>query len=516
MIASWLLRAGPWPWIALSVVDRLGLIYLFASRYVSTDDSVMWHAAVDFAHGRFHGPYFYGQSYGPMLEALVAAPLVRTGIPLNVLMPGVTSLLALLPYWSFALWFHRQGRGLAAMLMAALPLLMPVEFGLMTTMCRGFITGAAVLALLPWASNILHLRLRSFVIGAVVSVAWFVNPNSLIFSAPFLVHYLLTGESRLRSGSMTALGMVVGLSAHIAAQQWCQVHPERIVHTLIDPRPHFAPARIATSLGNLDAHFQWLMPVIWPYGSLLGIWLIVLIAVGLIRKEPRLAISLVIGAATICGAFTVDKVHDGWDSVFFPLSRMFLCLPLLVAWATAALLSTARTRVWMMGVMLFACCATATIHALSTERIARQQIHDLTRWVAVRPVPLLQDDAHRLRNISERYRIGLIVPLELPSAIHCQFRAYAYPVLEPALPPTYLAGYERRYWLRGVFSGAIVPNLLFVGGEPERWAALVGTDPRYMAIPDKGPDMAHVLLGNTLPTDSLVRSLMYRIYPEHK
>lgn len=197
MIANWLLRAGPWPWIAPSVVDRFGLIYLFASRYVSTDDSVMWHAAVDFAHARFHGPYFYGQSYGPMLEALVAAPLVRTGIPLNILMPGVTSLLALLPYWSFALWFHRQGRGLAAMVVAALPVLMPVEFGLMTTMCRGFITGAAVLALLPWASNIADPNRRSLAIGCIVSIAWFVNPNSLIFSVPFLVHYLLTSERGL-------------------------------------------------------------------------------------------------------------------------------------------------------------------------------------------------------------------------------------------------------------------------------------------------------------------------------
>ena len=516
MIANWLLRAGPWPWIALSVVDRFGLIYLFASRYVSTDDSVMWHAAVDFAHARFHGPYFYGQSYGPMLEALVAAPLVRTGIPLNILMPGVTSLLALLPYWSFALWFHRQGRGLAAMVVAALPVLMPVEFGLMTTMCRGFITGAAVLALLPWASNIADPNRRSLAIGCIVSIAWFVNPNSLIFSVPFLVHYLLTSERRLGGVLLTALGMAVGLSAHIAAQQWCQVHPERIVHTLVDPRPHFAPARIATGLGNLDAHFQWLMPVIWPYGSLLGVWLIVLIVVGLIRKEPRLAISLFLGAATICGAFTVDKVHDGWDSVFFPLSRMFLCLPLLMAWSTAALLRTVRTRAWMMALMFFACCASATIHALSTERIARQQIHDLTHWVAVRPVPLLQDDARKLRVLSERYGIGLIVPLGLPSTIHCQFRAYAYPVLEPALPPTYLAGYERRYWQREAFSGAIVPNLLLIGGDPERWAPVLAEDPRFTEIKEKDSDVIHVLSGNTLPTDSLVHMLMQRIHPQRR
>lgn len=516
MFATWILRAGPWPWIVLSVVDRISLIYLFASRYVSTDDSVMWHAAVDFAHGRFHGPYFYGQSYGPMLEALVAAPLVRTGIPLNILMPSVSSLLALLPYWSFALWFHRKDRSQAAMLMAAAPLLMPVEFGLMTTMCRGFITGAAVLALLPWASDIARPHLRSLAVGSVISVAWFVNPNSLIFSIPFLVHHLLNGERRLSGTLLTAFGTAVGLCAHIAAQYWCQIHPDRIIHALIDPRPHFAPARIAHGLSNLDAHFQWLMPVIWPYGGLLGIWLIAVIGAALVRKKTSLVISLVLCAATICGAFTVDKVHDGWDSVFFPLSRMFLCLPLLLAWATAALLKTARVRTWAMVLAFLACCGATALRTLSTERIVRQQIQDLTMWVAVRPVPRLQEDASRLNAISKQYGIDLIVPLELPSAIPCQFLAYAYPVLEPALPPTYLVGYERRYWHREAYSHAIIPDLLFVGGEPERWRPLIASDPRITEIRENGADVIHVLSGNTLPTDSLVRSLMLRIYPEHK
>jgi len=93
-LLTWL---GPWPFILLATVDRAILIEIFGSRYVSTDDAIVWSAAVDYGQGLFRGPYYYGQNYGPMLEALVAAPFTRLGLPMHWLMPAVSSVLALLP-----------------------------------------------------------------------------------------------------------------------------------------------------------------------------------------------------------------------------------------------------------------------------------------------------------------------------------------------------------------------------------------------------------------------------------
>jgi hypothetical protein len=103
-----LVSFGPWPFILLAAFERVVLVAFSSSCCVSTDDAVMWHAAVDYAHGRFYGPYYYGQDYGPMLEALVAAPFVRLGVPFRLLMPAVTSFLALVPNWSFAIAAHRS------------------------------------------------------------------------------------------------------------------------------------------------------------------------------------------------------------------------------------------------------------------------------------------------------------------------------------------------------------------------------------------------------------------------
>ena len=512
MIARRLLSAGPWPWILLSMLDRAILLIVFASRYVSTDDVIIWHGAMDFAHGHFHGPYFYGQSYGPMLEALVAAPFVRL-VPMNVLMPSVSSALALLPYWSFALWHRRQGNPMAAVFFAAIPLLMPVEFGLMTTVSRGFVTGAAVLAPLPWLMVMRNPYTRSISIGATISIAWFVNPNSLVFSIGYLVYYLLASDRKIMHSVLTCLGATTGLSAHAAAQYWCHVHPDRIVHHLIDPQPHFDPGRIMASLTNLDAHFRWLMPVIWPYGGLLGVWLVLLIALSLIRKDRHLAIALSVGALAICVSFTMDKVHDGWDSAFFPLSRMFLCLPLLVCWATAKLIGTRRSSTAFAAGVFAASLGAVTYRSITTTDIAQRQVRDQTKWVFVSPLPRLKDDARRLKAISDRYHIGLIVPLGLPSEIAPQFRTYLQPILEPASPPTYVVGYERRYWHRETFGPLVFENVLFTGGMPERWAPIIARDRRFVEIMDGGVDAVHVLTGNTVATDSLVFPLMHELHP---
>ncbi|MBK6370200.1 MAG: hypothetical protein IPF64_10360 [Flavobacteriales bacterium] len=82
-----MIPTGPWPFILLGIVDRMILVHLFGSRYVSTDEAVQWHAAMDYSKGLFHGPFFYGQNYGPMLEALITAPFFRLGVPMYVLLP---------------------------------------------------------------------------------------------------------------------------------------------------------------------------------------------------------------------------------------------------------------------------------------------------------------------------------------------------------------------------------------------------------------------------------------------
>lgn len=161
------------PLLLLGILDRSFLLFAFGFKYVGDDDGVIWSAAVNYGHGLFREPYFYGQDYAVMLEALVAAPFARSGIPLPILMPLVTSLLALAPFWSFAFWHRKHDRPLAAAIFLSMPVLLPVEYGLMTTVTRCFISGIAPLAALPWALDIPGSRFRP-----IPSASWSPPPRS--------------------------------------------------------------------------------------------------------------------------------------------------------------------------------------------------------------------------------------------------------------------------------------------------------------------------------------------------
>ncbi|MEO7080939.1 MAG: hypothetical protein ABIY71_05395, partial [Flavobacteriales bacterium] len=417
--------------------------------------------------------------------------------------PAVSSLLAMLPYWSFALWYHRKGWPTSALVLAAFPLLLPVEFGAMTTMSRGFVTGIALLALFPWLACIKRPRPRSLGLGAVCSLAWYINPNTLVVIPALLIHHVLTQKRWLQCSLFLLLGAALGIAAHLHAQQWCIDHPTWIVHRLQGAKPDLGLSGIIAGLSDLDAHFRWLMPVFWPYGGLLGVWLLSLLTLSFSRTKWAMGVALSVSAFAICLSFTMDKVHDGWNSIYFPLSRIFLGLPLLVAWATATLLGTYRAGRWIALMVLIVCIGATTIRAWSTSAITERQVQAQWRWVGVKPYDMLLDDAKRLLEVSKVEHIGLITPTRT-GFIWPQFRAYLHPVLQPGLPPTYLAGYERRYWVKQAFSDSVVDTLLITGGSTDQWASICEEDPRFIRIVDSGKDEVHILRGNTLPTDSIL------------
>ena len=82
----------------LGLVDRLLLVNTFHFELSDVDQLIQWHAAQDYSNGIFHEPYFYGQDYGPMAEAFLAAPLVMLGLHSQFALPVISMLLSLLPF----------------------------------------------------------------------------------------------------------------------------------------------------------------------------------------------------------------------------------------------------------------------------------------------------------------------------------------------------------------------------------------------------------------------------------
>ena len=122
--AGWWRRREVWVGVMLLILaglvlwDRWELCQSFLFKYFDQDQALLWYAAREFLHGRFHEPCFYGQDYNTCIESYLAAPLLICGLPYWVALPVVTVVLGLLPFYLMAWMAWRRGQELVAGLCA--------------------------------------------------------------------------------------------------------------------------------------------------------------------------------------------------------------------------------------------------------------------------------------------------------------------------------------------------------------------------------------------------------------
>ncbi len=468
MSGRWLLLA-----VVIGVLDRLQQLVRFGFRYIGSDEGIFWQAVNDYAHGRLHEPFYYGQDYTVMTEAFAAVPLFWAGIPLYIALPLVTALLSLLPFWSMGWWLHRQGRGVAAVAVALLPVLLPVEYGILVSQPRGFVGGCAVLALWPWCLSVERPFLRGAAAGAVLALAVFLNPNALLFAGP--VSLLFAWDHR--RSLIAWLGVLVGALPVAAlwsgAKAFMQAHPERVKHTIGEWMLVFNKAGISEAFGQLNKHFAWLMPLWWSQGGLV-LLLLVLVLVGLaFRRKWMWAISLAMVLVLIVRSFGYAKVHDGVLHPFFAWSRMFLAVPLVVAWWGAQALS-AQGRVnkpWsaaglvvlglIMGLIKFSATPAVVDQLLATQHEAPVQ---------ARPVAEIRTACAAIAKVARDNKVDLVVMLKPPDDFTSYVRCYTCELFEPDMPYTLGLEYDRRAWRRELLQRPAPGPVLVVGGTAEQAA----------------------------------------------
>lgn len=493
----------------IGLADRAICLHLFGFRHVGDDDGIIWSAALDYAHGRFRWPYFYGQDYGPMLEALLAAPFTWTGLPVRYLLPVCTSALALAPFWSFALWHHRHGRSFQAAVFLTIPLLMPVEFSLMTTVTRGWVTGTGLLALLPFVSGIRRPVTKDIMIGLVLGAAAFANPNTLLFSGAFLVHRLVErGPERWSTLTMTVVGTLPAAVAHWAARSYCADHPEHVVHSILHWPVSPTWPTLVRGFENLPEHLAWLFPVMTNYGELLLPGFIVLGSIALRLKRFALGAALLSTPLLIIASFIATKVDDGSMSAFYPYSRMYLALPLLFTWGLAGVFGERPLdRSAAIALILFG-VANVVYKADHLSGTVERHRKNMPPFVFLQPMDVLEKDAQNLKVLAQRHRCAWLVTLDHPARIPPQFRCYLYPALVEGFPATRAYHRDRRYWQVDRTAHRVIGDLLIGGGDTAMWHRLAREDARITLLSDTPFHALAVIHGNDLPTDALIDRLM--------
>lgn len=504
---------GVWALLALGLAVRLVVLIHFGFRYIGIDDALIQQVAIDYGHGIFREPFLYGQNYNPMLEALLAAPFVRIGADPWIVLPIVTSLLALWPFWSCALWCQRKGFSTAALLIAATPLLLPLEWDLITTQSRGFVHGLALLGFVPWTQGIRRLFPRFLLTSLVLALSIWCNPNTAPVVAGIVVW--LSGH-HFRSKEFWITG-IAGLGLLFILHQWSQTyyadHPERLIHPLTTSDLAFSADRILNGLRHFDQH---ILHVI-PFASIAAGTLPVLLVLGLaflIRRGRTLEVfSLFTIAICMILALGILKVHEGCTSVFFPKSRMFLALPLILGVLAAMVAKDIRIgSTWMLACVVVLAASTVFKVIPIDSVIQRELVEQDCAYVREEPIALLRERCALVSKLAEDHHADLVVPIRWPGIrvdhrahFQAHFTCYACPVLT-GFPPVYGAGYDRRTWLRNTYGGPAPGRVLFVGGDPNAWARAEAEHAGIERIGDRSIEL-HMIQSDTASVERIITAL---------
>lgn len=507
-LARWSIRAV----LLLSVLQRCWVLFAFGLRYIGIDDALIQQVAIDYGHGIFREPYLYGQNYNPMLEALLSAPFLRMGAAPWIVLPMITSLLALLPFWSISLWALRRGHTIAAFVFAATPLVLPIEWSLITTMPRGWVHGLAWLALVPWLLELRQAWLRHLLMGLVLAAALYCNANALPLAAGIAV-WLVLREGRSPSlWVAAAMSLALLLGALRWAQGWYDGHPESLTHALLPTDLAFRTDLLRQALSGLGDHLLHLHPFA-SFGWVAVMMLALLAAVLLGQKRHREAIALSAAMLVMLLPLGFLKLHEGCSSIFFPLSRMMLALPLLLAGGISFTCAARPLPRWswpagVLGVASIACFRMAGTEQVVAEQLALQEC----AWVREERIGIVQERCTMIMDAAERSGSDLVVAIRWPGLradhrahFEAHFTCYACPQLVEGFPPALGAGFDRRSWIRHAWDRPVQGTVLFVGGDSAAWQQAMAMDSSIIDVSRADIRMHAMRCDSLAPSDQILQ-----------
>jgi hypothetical protein len=472
------------------VLDRWLILHQFGFRYVDDDQAIMWNGAAEMAHGHFHEPCFYGQRYNTMLEGLVAVPLLWAGVGPEVALPLMTSALALFPFVLLAALLARKRAFAPAACALAMPVLMSPEYGMITSMPRGFVSGIflASLAVLPLFSR---RRIFYFLWPFFGILALFANPNAVVLLLPVGLLLLVEYRSELRFYLLGVAGALPAAVLYWLGQRFYDVHPAYVVHGAWSLDFNTADIR----WGALR-YFEELSPLLWGKGLVVFIALGLLVAALAKARQWKPAIALFIGIIFLLASWGLGKVNEGTPGVFFPWARMYLAIPVvLVLFATRLKCNWPQWSVYLIPMLAAGFFGYKCI--VQGEAVERQITMQGQRHIEVAEVAELKRHCAHIGGLAHATHADLIV---VAYSRKKHLTNYGCPCLAPDFPPTMEPEIDRRTWHLQVLAAQVMPNVLFVG-------FVQPYPPFSQVLPLAGESGLRLLKGNALRTDSMLDEL---------
>lgn len=452
---------------AIVLLDRLILLSIFGFSYVGSDDLTFWQGAADYSNGIFHEPYFYGQNYNFMLEAMVAVPLLWCGVPYHIALPLCSSAMAVFPFFFFAATLHRKGRHVEAGAALLVLVALPVQYGMLTSVSRGFISGL-------FFSSLLVIPLlkpdgwRSFVVLSLsCSLGYLFNPNSAVVALPVALYVLLKNSRDVRYYAIMAVGSVAALWIQGVARSFYTERSDDHYYSLVDLE--FSTTAMFSGFGSLDRFFSHLTPVVWPIG-----WLVVVVlpAIGVVlwKRDQAASIALWMGTAFVLTAMGVNKVNDAAGVLLHSSMRMYLALPLLFIVALCWWLPTIRAERfnwWPCAMGL------AAIMLLVKMDVAGPVVREGVKRgennpIATKHWKAMEWDCGRMGDTLVKYNADVLVllPYWAKGVPEMEYLDYGCPLIDDRFERTVMNAYERRTWVFKKEMRAVHHNIMLHGAAP--------------------------------------------------
>jgi len=431
----------------LLLLSKTLTLLQFSTVYTSNDDVIFWQGTRDYASGIFHEPYFYGQNYNFMLESLVAIPFTWIGLPMHWAVPLSTTLLATFPFVWIALVLFRRGFSTGAYIFLAIPVLLSIEYDILTSISRGFIGGIFFAGFLVYPL-VEPKRIRSFIIfGLAASFGFIVNPNAVLFSVPVGFFLLFNNYRNYRFYLLAGLATLPALIILYWSKSFYIDNPEYQVHGMWELL--FKWKWIGEAFNYLDLFFTGLTPIIWP-GNWLILPVLLVLSFVLFRRNKQQGIVVFLALVFIILTFGINKIHDGKDWIFYSSARMFLAVPLILGLALHWIFSGTSKRIdkyayiVVIGVGLTLIAKQLYFPTKLKELEPEKEIN----IIHISTIDALEEDCGLISSMLNQHKVDLVVfiPHWNHSDAHMQLLNYGCSFTDARLNASVISLYERRTW----------------------------------------------------------------------
>lgn len=426
-----------WLFIVIIVVQRVHLFLHLNLQYIDSDQPVMWLGATDFSEGKFHAPRYYGQKYNTFLEAFLAAPFIKMGMPVYYVVPIITYILAFIPFLFSACFLYSKNKKPQALLVLIILLCLPTGYDIMVSIPRGFVTG--IFFTTPFILSIYDPKRPAYIVLSTFCafLAFLLNPNSLLVSIPVLFYVFLHNYRSSIYYFYTAGSLVPGLVINYALNHFYTVHPEYVIH---DFKNEFSFSLFIDAVTHVNQRFAHITFFAHEQSFIL-VLIFLITGIFLYRKNKKAFYCFLLFLSFILASLFSSKIADGVTWTFYSFSRMYLGIPVILFLFLSSLEWSERS--------LFALALVPLIYVPIKESVLEKTITqetDSRKWFLIQ-LSSLESIKDLVRNYKSICRKNGVNDLVVIGEVFCKEEiVYGGPALDPNYPRTLMSNGERRAW----------------------------------------------------------------------